>query len=241
AVMRPVGALVHLHRRTVELPLVARLSFGSVPGAFGGTYVLHLLSQDRSTQHSVEILLGASLLLGACAMAVRALAGSAGRSRVQGGRGGSRLVMTTGLGLFAGVIVGLTSVGAGSLVIVGLGLLFPELGGARLVGTDLAQAIPLAAAGALGALAFGHLELGLTAAIVVGGVPGVLAGALFSRRLKDRHLGPLILLVVLASGLKYVGVPGDQVLLVAAILALTTWFWWVLVALSARRMRRAQQ
>jgi uncharacterized protein len=66
--------------------------------------------------------------------------------------------------------------------------------------------VPLTAAAALGALAFGHVEFGLTAAIVVGSVPAVLVGSLLSSRAPDRFIRPAITFVIFASGLKYVGV-----------------------------------
>ena len=116
-----------------------------------------------------------------------------------------RRVPTLLAGVVGGVVVGLTSVGSGSLLIVMLMFIYPSLSAKRLVGTDLAQAIPLTAAAALGALAFGHVQLPLTAAIIAGSVPAVLVGSLLSSRTTDRFLRPVIFCVVLASGLKYAG------------------------------------
>jgi len=82
---------------------------------------------------------------------------------------------------------------------------YPALGANSLVGTDLTQAIPLTAAAALGALAFGHVALPVTSSIIVGSVPAVLVGALLSSRVPDRFLRPVITFVILASGLKYAG------------------------------------
>jgi uncharacterized protein len=103
--------------------------------------------------------------------------------------------------------VGLTSVGSGSLMIVLLLFTYPLLSAGQLVGTDLTQAVPLTAAAALGALAFGHVEFGVTASIIVGSVPAVLIGSLLSSRAPDRYIRPAITFVIFASGLKYVGVP----------------------------------
>jgi Sulfite exporter TauE/SafE len=81
------------------------------------------------------------------------------------------------------------------------------LSAGKLVGTDLTQAVPLTAAAALGALAFGHVEFGVTASIIVGSVPAVLIGSLLSSRAPDGYIRPAITFVIFASGLKYVGVP----------------------------------
>ncbi len=108
--------------------------------------------------------------------------------------------------MIGGIVVGMTSVGSGSLMIILLLFLYPMLGANQLVGTDLTQAVPLTAAAALGALAFGHVEIGVTASLVIGSVPAVLAGSLLSSSAPDRYVRPAITFVIAASGLKYVGV-----------------------------------
>ena len=109
--------------------------------------------------------------------------------------------------MVGGLIVGITSVGSGSLMIILLLFAYPMLSAGQLVGTDLTQAVPLTAAAALGALTFGHVEFGVTASIIVGSVPAVLIGSLLSSRAPDRYIRPAITFVIFASGLKYVGVP----------------------------------
>ena len=88
--------------------------------------------------------------------------------------------LTLALGVIGGLVVGLTSVGSGSLMIVGLLFVYPMLGANQLVGTDLTQAVPLTLAAALGALLFGHVELSVTGSLVIGSVPAVLIGSLLS-------------------------------------------------------------
>jgi uncharacterized protein len=99
----------------------------------------------------------------------------------------------------------MTSVGSGSLMIVLLLFAYPALSAGQLVGTDLTQAVPLTAAAALGALAFGHVQFGVTAALVIGSVPAVLVGSLLSSRAPDKYIRPAITFVIFASGLKYSG------------------------------------
>ncbi len=117
-----------------------------------------------------------------------------------------RPISTVTIGMIGGLIVGITSVGSGSLMIVFLLFLYPMLGANQLVGTDLTQAVPLTAAAALGALAFGHVELSVTTSLIVGSVPAVFVGSLLSSRAPDRYIRPAITFVIFASGLKYVGV-----------------------------------
>jgi hypothetical protein len=117
-----------------------------------------------------------------------------------------RPVPTVLVGMIGGIIVGLTSVGSGSLMIIMLLFLYPMIGANQLVGTDLTQAVPLTLAAAAGALAFGHVEFGVTSALIIGSVPAVFLGSLFSSSAPDHYVRPAITFVIAASGLKYVGV-----------------------------------
>ena len=207
-VMRPVGAAVHLRKGTVNLRLVGWMVLGSVPMAFLGAYLLHLLGHATAAQNNIEKALGAALLVGAAAMVVRFVL-----DRRQGNvRQGvvhdlsTRPLLTVLIGMTGGLIVGMTSVGSGSLMIVLLLFVYPMLGANQLVGTDLTQAVPLTIAAALGALTFGHVALPVTASIIIGSVPAVLVGSFLSSWAPDRYIRPAITFVIFASGLKYVGV-----------------------------------
>jgi uncharacterized protein len=206
-VMRPIGAVVHMAQKTVNFTLVGWMVIGSVPMAFLGSYVLHVMGNSTTAQDNVERTLGAALLGGAAAMVLRyALDRRSGQARL--GRIGElavRPARTVGIGMIGGFVVGMTSVGSGSLMIVLLLFLYPALGANQLVGTDLTQAVPLTLAAALGALAFGHVELSVTTSIIIGSVPAVLVGSLLSSRAPDRYIRPVITFVIFASGLKYAG------------------------------------
>ena len=201
--MRPLGAGVHMRARTVNFGLVRWLVVGSVPAAFVGAYI----GNRTSVMTEVETALGAALLVGAGAMALRfALDRRAGQGRTMGVHQVlARPLPTVAVGVVGGLIVGMTSVGSGSLMIVLLLFLYPAIGAGALVGTDLTQAVPLTLAAALGQLAFGHVEFGVTASLVIGSVPAVVVGSLLSSSVPDRYVRPAIAFVILASGLKYVG------------------------------------
>ncbi len=177
-VMRPVGAGVHLRKGTVNKSLVGWMVLGSVPMAFAGAYVLHLIGHTTSAQKKIEVILGVALLVGAGAMVLRYVldrrAGTRRTSAVH--EVVVRPLPTVVIGMIGGIVVGMTSVGSGSLMIVMLLFLYPMLGANQLVGTDLTQAVPLTLAAALGALAFGHVEFGVTASLIIGSVPAVFVG-----------------------------------------------------------------
>ena len=207
-VMRPVGAAVHLRKGTVNLHLVGWMVLGSVPMAFLGAYLLRQFGNGSAAEQNVQTALGAALLTGAAAMILRyVLDRRSGQQRIGAiARVTVRPLPTVLIGMIGGLIVGMTSVGSGSLMIVLLLFLYPLISAGQLVGTDLTQAVPLTAAAALGALIFGHVQFGVTASLVLGSVPAVLIGSFLSSRAPDRYIRPIITFVIFASGLKYVGV-----------------------------------
>jgi uncharacterized membrane protein YfcA len=106
--------------------------------------------------------------------------------------------------------------------------LYPTIGANQLVGTDLAQAVPLTLAAALGAVLFGHVVFGVTASLIIGSVPAVIVGSLLSSTMPDRYVRPVITFVIFASGLKYVGVGTAAlgwVLCGVLLIAGAAWVW----------------
>src|SRR5271169_3945184 len=118
--MRPVGALVHLRKGTVNLRLVGWMVIGSVPMAFLGAYLLHLMGHAKTAQTNIETALGAALLVGAAAMVIRYVLDRRGRRERTAivHEVVVRPVPTVLIGMVGGLIVGMTSVGSGSLMIV---------------------------------------------------------------------------------------------------------------------------
>ena len=227
-VMKPIGGGIHFRRGTVHTGLVRWLAFGSVPGALLGSYVVGHLGDDVGD--SIKVILGVVLLIAAGAMVVRMYLSRHRGAGVEGDeakRVPVRRAATLTIGLLGGAIVGMTSVGSGSLMIVALMLLYPTLSSKELVGTDLVQAVPLVLAAAIGHLLWGEFELGLTGSLLIGSVPGVIIGAHVSSRAPDAIIRPILVLVLALSALKLLDVPNEVLaaVLVGAIVAGTaTWF-----------------
>ena len=123
-----------------------------------------------------------------------------------------KVVPTVVIGIVGGVVVGMTSVGSGSLIIVLLLVLYPRLRAGELVGTDLVQAVPLVGAAALGHALFGEVQLGLTAGLLIGAIPGVWIGARLSSRAPQMIVRRALALVLIASGLKLLEASNVQLL-----------------------------
>ena len=209
AVMKPFGGAVHARRGTVNWQMVRWLCVGSVPSAFLGVLLLRLLGDDESVQHTIRVALGVALVLAAAGLLAKAWV-----ARRQGVRETAEPVQvrvkplpTALLGAAGGLVVGLTSVGSGSLIIVALLAMYPKLRANDLVGTDLVQAIPLVTSAALGHAFFGDLKLDLAAAVLIGSVPGVLIGSRISSRAPGGVVRAALVIVLLASALKLFDVP----------------------------------
>jgi uncharacterized membrane protein YfcA len=214
AVMKPFGGLVHARRGTVNWALVRWLCLGSVPAAFAGVGLLRLIGPAAAIQRWIQLALAGALVLAAAGLILKGY-----RSRRAPSHGPAtvrvRPLATALLGAAGGLVVGLTSVGSGSLIIVVLLALYPALRANDLVGTDIVQAIPLVAAAALGHAFFGDLHLDIAAAVLVGSVPGVLIGARLSSRAPAGLIRAALVVVLLASALKLFGLPTVAVGLVA--------------------------
>jgi uncharacterized membrane protein YfcA len=204
-IMKPVGGGVHFRRGSVNLDLVKWLVIGSVPSAFLGVVLLKASGHGPELQARVKIALGLALLIVVAGLIIKPLLTRARKA------GDSMIPITvkpfstTLIGIAGGLIVGMTSVGSGSLMIILLLMLYPTLKLSELVGTDLVQAVPLVASAAAGHFLLGDFRLDLTASILVGSLPGVFFGAMLSSRAPDRVIRPCLIVVLLASSLKLLG------------------------------------
>jgi uncharacterized protein len=260
AVMKPVGSVVHLRRGTVHLGLVKWLCLGSIPGAFSGVIIARALGRGQEVQDIIRLALGVALIVAATGLIVRAYIRLLEHARRRDGRADPlpqgrpsviiRPLPTVVLGALGGVVVGLTSVGSGSLIIVALMALYPTLKASELVGTDLVQAVPLVTSAALGHILFGDFKLSLTTSLLVGAIPGVWIGAHLSARAPGGLVRRALAFVLLASALKLLHVPDTETAIVLAVALLAAPVLWMLVrrrhgfpalASRARRSRRAER
>jgi uncharacterized membrane protein YfcA len=237
-IMKPVGGAVHWRRGTVHKRLVLWLMLGSVPSAFLGVVLLKSLGGEAMLQNLVKNALGIALLVVVAGLLVRPLLQrrhTDGDSQVPLH---VRPLPSLLIGIVGGLVVGVTSVGSGSLMIVLLLMLYPRIRMSELVGTDLVQAIPLVSSAALGHLLFGDFQLGLSASILIGSIPGVFAGALFSTRAPDHVIRPALMVVLLGSSLKLLGASTPVVLATVALSAVIGIFYAVSVAQAKARALR---
>ena len=209
--MKPIGGAVHLRNGTVNKGMAKLLVIGSVPCAFAGVFVLKAFGDSDAVQNGVKTALGVALLIAAGSLALKAYLALLARARRRA-QGLPRTTDLTGqpvvvlrpvptilVGAVGGLIVGMTSVGSGSLIIIALLALYPTLNANQLVGTDLVQAVPLVASAALGHYFFGDFSLDVTGSLLVGALPGVYVGAKFSSRAPGGVIRRALTLVLVAS------------------------------------------
>lgn len=212
AVMKPVGALVHIRARTVHWGLVTWLSVGSIPGVLLGTWIFAQVLGTDEAGETIRTWIGWVLLAAVGAMIAKIWIGrrASGIRAAHHDLGTSmpvRRVPTVILGLVVGLLVGMTSVGSGSLVVTALLLLYPLLRPSILVGTDLTQAVPMLLVGAVAHAGLGDISLAIVASLLLGQIPGVWIGARMSSRYDGVALRWLLMVILAATAVKLLGAP----------------------------------
>ncbi len=203
AVTKAGGIYVHDRQGTVDYGVAGWLALGSVPMALVTTVLLHLIAPAPGTlAAAIKGTLGVALLLTAAAIIFRArLAALSPVARWSDRRIAMATVAT---GAVLGVLVTLSSVGAGAVGVAVLIFLYPSRPAVQIVGTDIAHAVPLTLVAGLGHATLGTVDLGLLAALLVGSIPGVMLGSHWSRKLPEKFLRPALAAMLVLVGAKLV-------------------------------------
>ncbi|MEY4194364.1 MAG: hypothetical protein RLZZ226_732 [Pseudomonadota bacterium] len=215
SITKGVGVFVHHGKhRSVEWKIVLQLALGSIPAALAVIYLLeNVLKKDESVTALISTTLGTALILTGLSLIVRnrliAMRQRSHEPAVQRrthterfGRWQAPITVMTGLIL--GALVTLSSVGAGALGTVALFFLYPRLATVRVVGTDLAHAIPLTAVAGLGHLHMGNVDFNLLGSLLIGSLPGIYLGSHLSARIPEKILRPILATLLLLIGVKFV-------------------------------------
>ncbi|TCU61417.1 hypothetical protein EDF58_101738 [Novosphingobium sp. PhB57] len=200
AMTKIAGSAVHGKRETVDWRIVRRMACGSVPAAILTLATLSWFgkvgnSTERLIMVSLAVLLGVTALAVICRKWLLRLAHDIDpiqpRSRV--------LTGTVLLGAAIGVAVSISSVGAGAIGMTVLLVLYPKLPVARIVGSDIAHAVPLALIAGFGHWMIGDVDFPLLGVLLIGSIPGVVIGSYLSSHASDRILQPLLACVLAVS------------------------------------------
>jgi uncharacterized membrane protein YfcA len=201
AATKSVGTLVHGLNHTVEWRIVARLATGSLPGAALALIGLHALGvHGKAANHLTGVLLGLVLILAATALLIRPWLLRRPRDGAIEPATAPPPWLTIGLGFGLGILVSVTSVGSGALGTVALMVLYPRLPTARIVGSDLAHAVPLTLLAGVGHVVLGTVSFSLLLPLLLGSIPGIILGSIASRHTPEPLLRIGLAAILAVSG-----------------------------------------
>jgi len=208
AVTKSGGVVVHSKKRNIDWRVTGLLAAGSVPAAAATLLALHLGGFETEKMNSfIKVTLGYTLVLTALAIVFKKkLVEYAHRNDVWITRMSMReqAAMTIGTGALLGVVVTITSIGAGAIGTVALFLLYPLLPTVRLVGTEIAHAVPLTLVAGLGHAGFGAVDWNLLGNLLIGSLPGIYLGSHLANSVADHYLRPALAGMLLLVGAKLV-------------------------------------
>jgi uncharacterized membrane protein YfcA len=229
-----VAAAVNRRQGSPNIRLALYLMAGSVPFALAGGFIVKYVGGD-DVETFLTNAIGVALLLAAASYTLRIFlqlriiaSGRTTTSQID-----VRPVATLLVGAVGGLLVGITSVGSGSLIMVALLLLYPTLSAVKLVGTDLVQAVPLVLAAAIGHVMTSGVDVGVLVPLIIGGTPGTFLGARAAAWVGQSVIRRGIVIVLSLTGLKMLGVSPTWVGIIGAGMLLLGPLVWGLVRQAA--------
>ncbi|WP_186141999.1 sulfite exporter TauE/SafE family protein [Burkholderia gladioli] len=205
AATKATGTLVHGAKGTVDWRITGRLAAGSVPAAAVTLWMLHAHGFGAaSTNRLIEVVLGAALLLTSVALVFRPQLAAFASRHAFAPNPLRTVALTVLTGVVLGVLVSLTSVGAGAIGVTVLLLLYPTLATTRIVGSDIAHAVPLTLVAGMGHWLLGSVDWSMRVSLLLGSLPGIVAGSHLSARAPERLLRNVLAATLVLVGLKLV-------------------------------------
>jgi uncharacterized membrane protein YfcA len=217
---KSAGAAVHWREGSPHRSIAGWLIAGSVPMAFAGAFIVKAVGGGEGREDFLKAAIGVTLLVAATTYASRMyieLRRTVAGHTPDGSDPQVRPLSTLAVGVVGGLLVGITSVGSGTVMMVALLVLYPALAGVRLVGTDLVQAVPLVVAAAASHVIVTGVDWSVLIPLVVGGTPGTLLGARLANRVSQSIVRRGIVLVLFLTGLTMLHVPPLGVAAAAAV------------------------
>ncbi|MBK6886793.1 MAG: sulfite exporter TauE/SafE family protein [Tetrasphaera sp.] len=237
AINKSVGAAVHYKHGSPNLQLAKWLIIGSVPTSFAGAWIIKAIGADKDQQAFLKMAIGIALLITAVTFSLRIYLEMRRHLPEDPDRPDPRVrpLPTLIVGAVGGLLVGMTSVGSGSLIMISLLLLYPTLSARKLVGTDLVQAIPLVLSASISHILVSGIQWDVLIPLIVGGSPGTFLGARLAGFVSQSILRRGIAIVLTLTGLGLLKVPPVTVgILGAAMVILGPVVWGVIKAAHGR-------
>ena len=211
SITKAVGTAIHGGKRTVDWKVVGLLALGSIPATLLTVYAVQHFGKPEAMSHIITLVLGYALFLTAALLflrgAIRKLAEKRQEKAIAEDKPlhtGRRAVLTILTGLVLGFLVSLSSVGAGALGVTALILLYPQLPTVKIVGSDIAHAVPLTFIAGMGYFMIGKVDPSLLIALLIGSIPGIIMGSFLAPKMPEKVLRGVLACVLVLVGLKLV-------------------------------------
>jgi uncharacterized protein len=202
---KTVGSLVHGWQGAVDWRIFRLLALGSMPAALIMLVMLaHLGRPPETATHVIGVALGIMLMLTGTALLFRNRIVSWSRAHLKERSERQTMFLTVILGVIVGAAVSLTSVGAGAIGATALLILYPRVQLNKIVGTDIAHAVPLTLVSGIGHWLIGTVNMPLLGSLLLGSIPGIIIGSMLASRVRENHLRPVLAIVLIVVGLNLV-------------------------------------
>jgi uncharacterized protein len=204
AITKSAGAASHHRAGHVDWRITGWLLAGSIPAACATIAMMHATGLTKAWANALTFSLGIGLLLTALVVAYRSAWHRVGLHLERWIPASRKPLLTLLCGVILGVLVSLSSIGAGAIGATLIMLLYPRLESHRVVGTDIAHAVPLTLVAGIGHATLGHVDWTLLSSLLVGSIPGIWLGAQLTRVMPDRLVRSLLCVSLVAAGLKVI-------------------------------------
>ena len=204
AITKSSGSIVHHRHGHVDYPILGWLLAGSIPAAVATVLLMHATGVDKGWASALTFSLGIALLLTAVTVAYKTAWQRIGLQLERWITPARKPWLTVACGVLLGVLVSLSSIGAGAIGATLILILNPRLEARRLVGTDIAHAVPLTLVAGIGHATLGNVDWSLLGSLLVGSLPGIWLGAHLTRRLPERFVRGALCISLVTAGLKVI-------------------------------------
>ncbi len=204
AITKTSGSIAHHRHGHVDYKILWLLLAGSIPASIATLALMHFTGLTKGWASALTFSLGIALLLTAVTVAYKKVWHQLGLKLEKWIPESRKPVFTVASGLILGVLVTLSSIGAGAIGATLILLLYPRLEARRLVGTDIAHAVPLTLVAGIGHATMGHVDWSLLVALLVGSIPGIWIGAQLTRKMPDQLVRALLCVALVTAGLKVI-------------------------------------
>lgn len=200
------GVVAHARQATINWNIVLRLSAGSIPASLLTVYMLkNVFGSPENYQELLLTTLGFMLMVTAAVILIKPYLNRSVSISEDQARGikQHQAALTVLMGVFLGICVTLTSVGAGAFGAAILMTLYPRLSPVTIIGTDIAHAVPLTLIAGLGHMQLGNVDFALLASLLIGSLPAIHFGSKLSKKMPSHILQPILASLLLIIGAKY--------------------------------------